>query len=49
MGGLEISNIEKVINKNKDTNVSSKITAPGQSKIHYSPESLGLNAKIEKT
>ena len=47
LGGLEISNIEKVINKKiKVQNVSSKITAPGQSKIHYSPGiPLRLNVK----
>jgi L-threonylcarbamoyladenylate synthase len=47
LGGLEISNIEKAINKRiKIQNVSNKIVAPGQSKIHYSPGiPLRLNAK----
>ena len=50
LGGLEISSIEKTLNKkiSKIKNLS-KISAPGQSKLHYSPNiPLRLNAKKVK-
>tara|TARA_B100001057_G_scaffold493975_1_gene589576 strand:+ start:730 stop:1662 length:933 start_codon:yes stop_codon:yes gene_type:complete len=47
LGGLEISNIEKVLNKNVIVqNDNKKIITPGQYKLHYSPGiPLRLNAK----
>ena len=50
VGGLEISNIEKVLNqKVKIKNNPLKITAPGQYKLHYSPGiPLKMNVKKAK-
>ena len=50
VGGLEISNIEKVLNqKVKIENNPLKITAPGQYKLHYSPGiPLKMNVKKAK-
>ena len=52
LGGLEISVIEKILNKKiKIYNRSSKISSPGQFKLHYSPGiPIRLNVKkiIEK-
>ena len=50
IGGLEISNIEKVLNqKVKIKNNPLKITAPGQYKLHYSPGiPLKMNVKKAK-
>ena len=50
VGGLEISNIEKVLNqKVKVKNNPLKITAPGQYKLHYSPGiPLKMNVKKAK-
>ena len=50
VGGLEISNIEKVLNqKVKIKNNPLKITAPGQYKLHYSPGiPLRMNVKKAK-
>ena len=50
VGGLEISNIEKVLNKKvKIKNNPLKITAPGQYKLHYSPGiPLKMNVKKAK-
>ena len=50
LGGLEISNIEKVLNqKVKIKNNPLKITAPGQYKLHYSPGiPLKMNVKKAK-
>ena len=50
VGGLEISNIEKVLNqKVKIKNNPFKITAPGQYKLHYSPGiPLKMNVKKAK-
>ena len=47
LGGLEISAIERVLNKKIIVNNnSSKITSPGQLKLHYSPGiPIRLNAK----
>ena len=47
LGGLDISTIQKVINKKITINNNpSKISAPGQSKLHYSPGiPIKLNAK----
>ena len=50
VGGLEISNIEKVLNqKVKIKNNPLKITGPGQYKLHYSPGiPLKMNVKKAK-
>ena len=50
VGGLEISNIEKVLNqKVKIKNNPLKITAPGQYQLHYSPGiPLKMNVKKAK-
>ena len=50
LGGLEISNIEKVLNqKVKIKNNPLKITGPGQYKLHYSPGiPLKMNVKKAK-
>ena len=50
LGGLEISVIEKTLNKKIIlNNVPLKISSPGQSKIHYSPGiPIRLNAKKAK-
>ena len=50
VGGLEISNIEKVLNqKVKIKNNPLKITVPGQYKLHYSPGiPLKMNVKKAK-
>tara|TARA_B100000989_G_scaffold40034_1_gene25425 strand:- start:434 stop:1369 length:936 start_codon:yes stop_codon:yes gene_type:complete len=50
LGGLEISSIEKILNKKISmTKNSYKISAPGQSKLHYSPgKPVRLNAKKVK-
>ena len=50
VGGLEISNIEKVLNqKVKIKNNPWKITAPGQYKLHYSPGiPIKMNVKKAK-
>ena len=47
LGGLEISAIEKILNKKiKIYNRSSKISSPGQFKLHYSPGiPIRLNVK----
>ena len=50
LGGLEISNIKKVLNKKISINLNPlKISAPGQLKLHYSPGlPIRLNAKKVK-
>ena len=50
LGGLEVATIEKVLNKKiLINNKSSKISAPGQIKLHYSPGlPIRLNAKNTK-
>ena len=51
LGGLEISNIQKVLNKKIIINNNpSKISSPGQFKLHYSPGiPIRLNVKKVKT
>jgi len=50
LGGLDISKIKKILNKPLAINLSpKKKSAPGQSKLHYSPGiPLMMNAKKEK-
>ena len=50
LGGLEISTIQKVLNKKVSINNNpSKITSPGQSRLHYSPGiPIRLNVKKVK-
>ena len=50
LGGLETLNIEKILNRKvKVNNNTSKITAPGQFKLHYSPGiPIRLNVKKVK-
>jgi len=50
LGGLEISNIQKILKKNiKISNNTSKILSPGQFKLHYSPGiPVRLNVKKVK-
>ena len=47
LGGLEIGSIQKILKKKISININpSKISAPGQSKIHYSPGiPIRLNVK----
>ena len=48
LGGLEISSIEKVLNKKiKISNNQSKIRSPGQFKLHYSP-GIPIRLNIKK-
>ena len=51
LGGLEISSIRKILNKKIQLkNNPSKITFPGQSKLHYSPGiPIRLNVKKNRT
>ena len=51
LGGLEISNIQNALNKKiKVNNNPSKVSAPGQYKLHYSPGiPIRLNVKKIKT
>ncbi len=50
LGGLEVSYIEKVLNKKIRLNINpSKVFSPGQSKLHYSPGiPIRMNAKKVK-
>ena len=48
LGGLETFNIEKILNRKvKVNNNTSKITAPGQFKLHYSP-GLPIRLNVKK-
>ena len=47
LGGLDVKKIQKILGKKISININpSKISAPGQSKIHYSPGiPIRLNVK----
>ena len=51
LGGLDITSIQNVINKKvKINNKPSRVSAPGQLKLHYSPGlPIRLNAKKFKS
>ena len=49
LGGLEVSKIEKIINKKLELNINPKnILSPGQLKLHYSP-GIPIKLNVKKT